>query len=153
MHAVYLYSEHDISSSRYVPMMLAMSAKDSLIILGLFFFISFFCRSLAWLKFFTKANLTAFIICSMMTATAIEWVSVYVMARWSYREAMPTIFGIGLSPLIQLTCTGLLSLWLSKKILYGVPLLSQQKPDISTSTNPPNKLQHSSERHKNAREQ
>ena len=39
-------------------------------------------------------------------------------SKWSYTAAMPTIFGIGLTPLIQLAITGALSLFLVKKILH-----------------------------------
>jgi hypothetical protein len=123
LHAVYLYRDHDISSAAYVPMLLAMSFKDSLIILGLFFFIAFLKRSIDWLESGLGAPLAGFILLSVLTAAAIEWFSVAVFSRWNYLETMPTVFGVGLSPLLQLAITGLLTVWLSKKILYDQGLI------------------------------
>ena len=36
--------------------------------------------------------------------------------RWSYSAFMPTIFGIGISPLFQLLVTGWISLFITRKI-------------------------------------
>lgn len=130
LHAVYLYRDHDISSSAYVPMMLKMSLKDSLIILGLFFFIALVKRSLDWMESRFGGPLAGFILLSLLTAAAIEWFSVTVLSRWSYLETMPTLFGVGLSPLLQLATTGPLAVWLSKKILYDQSLIKNERlPD------------------------
>lgn len=147
VHAVYLYRGHDIDASAYLPMMLSVSAKDSLIILALYLLLCLLNRSFFWLEKFTAKNISGFILLSLLTAVAIESVSVAFMARWSYREALPTSFGIGLSPLLQLTCTGLLSLWLSKKILYDCPLLSGHEKTVSPISKPPEQTMRAAERH------
>jgi len=38
------------------------------------------------------------------------------LGRWQYTNSMPTVFGIGLSPLVQLAATSLLSLLIYRKI-------------------------------------
>ena len=43
-----------------------------------------------------------FVVASTMAYTSwSEWYNVYRAGTWSYTELMPTIFGIGLSPLLQ----------------------------------------------------
>lgn len=53
-----------------------------------------------------------------LLAAVIEYSKVFVTRTWTYNRLMPTIFGLGLSPLLQLSSTGLLALWLSGRVLY-----------------------------------
>ncbi len=119
LHAVYLYRSHDFDASNYVPMLLYVSAVDGLIVLGLYFGVGVIWLDLFWLKPFMKIQILVFTGAGAAVAAIIEYLSVFYYHRWKYTEEMPTIFGIGISPLCQLSVTGLLAVWLSRELLYG----------------------------------
>jgi len=56
-----------------------------------------------------KWPLYLFLIMCLLVAISIEVRAVYIQGRWSYSDYMPTVFGIGLSPLVQMAVTGLAS--------------------------------------------
>jgi len=64
-----------------------------------------------------KVQVGTVVITGLMLAAAIEYRKVVVLKAWSYTPLMLTIFGIGISPLLQLSITGLVSFWLTKRIL------------------------------------
>lgn len=82
-------------------------------ILGL---ISVLNKNVKWIKNPSKKHYVLFAVFAMAIAVIIEVVNVKYLGRWSYKPAMPTIFGIGLSPLVQLAITGSFSLWISGKL-------------------------------------
>lgn len=70
--------------------------------------------SIKWIKKPNKKDYFLFIVLGMIIATLIETINLN-LGRWTYKEIMPTILGIGLSPLLQLAITGILSLLILKK--------------------------------------
>ncbi|MFZ0728463.1 MAG: hypothetical protein WAM61_21980 [Desulfobacterales bacterium] len=119
LHAVYLYHRHDFDAAHYVPMLLYVSSMDGLIVLGLYLFVSVLWLNLFWIKLFLKRQILVFILSGIVVATITEYLSVFYYHRWSYKEIMPTIFGIGISPLVQLSLTGFIGVWLTRELLYG----------------------------------
>ena len=119
LHAVYLYQRHDFDATNYVPMLIYVSSVDSLIVLGLYLGVGVMWLDLFWLKPFMKTQILVFAGAGAAVAAIIEYLSVFYYHRWKYTEEMPTIFGIGISPLCQLSVTGLLAVWLSRELLYG----------------------------------
>ena len=126
-HAVYLYERHDIEASLYIPMIVYVSIVDGLLIDVLYLATGIVWRKMLWIKKINKLQLFFFLAGGILTAGIVEYRAVYLTHRWFYKIDMPTIFGLGLSlPLVQLSLTGLLSLWLSKEILYGKGLMGKQ---------------------------
>jgi hypothetical protein len=119
LHAVYLYQRHDFDASNYVPMLLYVSSVDSLIIMGLDIGVSISWMNFFWIKIFTKRQLFVFAGIGVLVAAIIEILSLFYFHRWAYKKLMPTVLVIGISPLIQLSITGLISVWLTRKVLYG----------------------------------
>jgi hypothetical protein len=119
LHAVYLYERHDFNASNYVPMLIYVSFVDGLLIDGLYIATGLVWRKILWIKELSYLQKFFFAAGGILTAGFVEYRSVYIADRWVYKVDMPTILGIGLSPLVQLSFTGLLSLWLAKEILYG----------------------------------
>jgi len=78
--------------------------------------VSLINKNITWINSPKKKHYILTIIFTMLIAIGIEVVNVYFLKRWAYLETMPIIFGIGLSPLVQLAITGTFSLWLSNKI-------------------------------------
>ena len=108
LHAVYLYQGHDMAASRYVPMLIYVSAVDGVLILALYGWVASLWRDLFWMR--KPGALVVFILSAMVLAAAIEYTSVYVLNRWSYLPAMPELLGIGISPLLQLALTGIIAI-------------------------------------------
>ena len=122
-HAVYLYEKHDMEASLYIPMIVYVSMLDALLILGLYIGIGIVWRKILWIETFNLSQWLLFTVSGILIAGLVEYRAVYLAHRWAYRPDMPTLFGIGLSPLVQLSFTGLISIWLVKEILYGKGLL------------------------------
>lgn len=117
VHAVYLYEGHDFNAEKYVRMVAYVSAVDGVLILAVFFLIALLWRDLSWLSHMNKRHVMA--ACGVWTVVAavLEYEKVYVMGEWRYKTLMPTIFGIGISPLLQLGVTGLATFWIARKAL------------------------------------
>jgi len=126
LHAVYLYQRQDFQALTYVPMLLYVSTMDGLIIEALYLFLAAASRCLFWIIPLLKRHQLAFACGGCAVAAVIEYRAVFVDHRWAYGPAMPTVFGIGLSPLIQLGVTGLLSIWLTRAALYGKGLFRRK---------------------------
>jgi len=57
----------------------------------------------------------------LLLTMILEAVNVYVLHRWSYSPQMPTVLGIGLTPLLQWLVLPPLNLWLAARHLGFVP--------------------------------
>ncbi|WP_163271133.1 hypothetical protein [Chelativorans alearense] len=61
----------------------------------------------------------AFVVATVLTGflltVVIEWVSIHVLARWSYDARMPVLpyVNVGISPLLQWLIVPIVSLWLA----------------------------------------
>lgn len=117
-HAVFLYAGHDFTSKKYVLMIAYASAMDSLLILCVYLIVSFLWRDIFWLRRFSGKQVFTSVVIGLLIAAAIEYWNVTVIKLWSYESLMPAPFGIGLSPLTQLSLTGLISFLLTRRILY-----------------------------------
>ena len=77
-------------------------------------------KSMRWIEKPKFADYFFIVILGALISSVIEIYSVGI-GRWAYTELMPTIFGIGVSPLIQLFVTGILGLlifnYLNKKFV------------------------------------
>jgi hypothetical protein len=100
-------------------MMLHVSKVDGLLNAGLYFSVSALWRDFLWIRGLNRGPLLSFILMGLVLAAAIEYWALFVLLKWSYQDPMPTILGLGPSPLIQLSTTGLLALWLARQLLYG----------------------------------
>lgn len=62
----------------------------------------------------------AYLAIGLVITVVVEMLSVDVWGRWAYGPAMPTLLGIGVSPLLQWIVVPLLVLWLARRHL-GMP--------------------------------
>ena len=102
-----------------------VSSVDSLTVLGLYLGVGIMWLDLFWIKLFMKRQILVFTLIGVAAAAIIEYISVFYYHRWMYKEDMPTVFGIGISPLFQLSITGFLAVWLARELLYGRGLFRQ----------------------------
>ena len=89
------------------------SFTDLILISFIFLIISVFRKSINWIEKPKKSDYFIIVLFGIIIATIIE---IYSLSngRWAYRDLMPTILGIGISPLIQLFTTAIISLLLTK---------------------------------------
>jgi len=92
------------------------SFADVIIILFLFMVISINLKKRSfyfdWINNPRKKDYTKFIIISIFFAFIWEIINLS-LGRWQYTSKMPLIFGVGLSPLLQLAITGSLGLFIN----------------------------------------
>lgn len=66
-------------------------------------------------------TLTVYFATGLVITVALEWLNVYALGRWSYAADMPTVLGIGMTPLLQWMVLPPLVLWLAGRHLCGPP--------------------------------
>ncbi|MDP4012089.1 MAG: hypothetical protein Q8R00_00585 [Candidatus Nanoarchaeia archaeon] len=99
---------------KYLHLIIA-SFMDMLIIIGIFSIVSIKNRNFNWIKNPSKFDYLMVVFLGLIIAIFIEMMNLN-LGRWEYTVAMPTLFGIGISPLIQLALTGIISLIFIKQI-------------------------------------
>lgn len=113
IHAYLFYAGHqDYSLGFYFRMVGYAAFMDGLLILLLYLIVAFFLREFLWKR---KEGYALFFFLGLILAAGIEYHAVYLAGKWSYNAFMPTLFGIGVSPLLQLSVTGLCTLFLLRK--------------------------------------
>ena len=117
-HAVFLYQDHDFRAEMYVLMLNYVAAVDGIFIVGMYVFVAAFWWDALWLKKMDIKKVGAIVATGLLVASLIEYRKVVILKTWTYLPAMPTILGIGISPLLQLSVTGLLSIWLTRRVWF-----------------------------------
>ena len=108
-----LYSGNTIGIDNYWLLMLYASLIDAFYISIIFILIALINKNINWK--INKKNLFLFSFSLIVIAIIIE-TRALLTGRWLYSAKMPAIFGIGLSPLVQLAITGIISLLVAKKL-------------------------------------
>ena len=95
------------------------SFTDLFTVFFIFLIISIFRRRINWVENPNQIDYITIVISGMLIAIFIE---VYSLSRgrWAYTSLMPTIFGIGVSPLIQLFTTAIAGLLLFRYTIKRV---------------------------------
>jgi hypothetical protein len=110
-----LYEAHqELTASVYVPMMARMALFDAISVIGMHLFTAMFARKFLWRP--SGRNLIVFCLAGALPAWAVEYVSVNLLHLWSYTTAMPVLFRVGLSPLLQLPLTGVAGIVVARAV-------------------------------------
>ncbi len=104
-HSLYI----DLSGIPKYPHLIIASFIDMLIILGIFAIVSLKNKKATWIKSPSTSDYLLVVFWGITAAMLIEVINIS-LGRWKYTPAMPTVLGVGISPLIQLALTGILSL-------------------------------------------
>lgn len=125
LNIIWEFSHHflyiDLSGiPKYTHLWLA-SFTDALILLIIFAIIALKRKNFNWVKSADKNDYLIVVLFGLIVAILIEKINLD-LGRWAYTDAMPTILGIGITPLVQLSFTGALTLFLTKLILDICPL-------------------------------
>lgn len=105
---------NDLSGIPPTLHLITASFSDVFWVFIIFFFIFLINKGVEWMENPTKKDYFLIVLFGLVTAILIETINLN-LGRWAYKEIMPTILGIGLSPLVQLAITGGLSLLIFKK--------------------------------------
>lgn len=118
-HAYYLYwgyagkSFKDYGVSEYLYLIGKVSLVDAGLLVAIVLVGYLIWKDIFWIerifKRFVRAETLYFLLATVGIAIWIEIKGVYLFKEWSYLATMPLIFGLGLSPLVQLAVTGILS--------------------------------------------
>src|SRR3989344_3112298 len=108
LHAFLFYEGLDnFLSGDYVKLMLYVSGVDALMILACYLLTYLLVREFRWFKM--RKGKMLFSLFAFAFAVFVEIKGVYIQNKWSYNDYMPVLFGLGLSPLLQLILTGLIA--------------------------------------------
>ncbi len=74
---------------------------DVLILLGAFWLTALVFRNRDWYLKRNLAPAALFVAAGLVYTLWSEWLNTSLRSAWAYRHEMPTVFGIGLTPLLQ----------------------------------------------------
>lgn len=95
-----------LSLNKYIPLIIKVSLKDGFWI-SIFYLISFYIFQSTNILLNTN-QLILFILLALSFSFIDEKISLK-MKRWEYTAEMPTIFKVGITPLLELAVTGTLT--------------------------------------------
>lgn len=88
------------------------TAGDGVIALGTFALASAWSGRVGWPWHSPIRGLPILLLSGVAYTVFSEWRNVYRLGWWAYAEQMPTIFGIGVSPLAQWVVVPVIALWI-----------------------------------------
>ena len=98
----------------YISRILFSTAGDLLLLTMIFVAVSLKNKNISWIQKPKKFDYFLIAILGIVFAVFIEK-RAEILHLWSYNANMPLIYGMGLTPLIQLALTGIFVLWLMDK--------------------------------------
>ncbi len=113
-HGLLYVAHQGLPASVYVPMMVQMALLDAISVIGMHLFTAFFARKFVWRP--AGRHLVVFCLAGALPAWAVEFASVNLLHLWSYTGAMPMLFRVGMSPLLQLPLTGLAGIVVARAV-------------------------------------
>lgn len=118
IHSFLLYEEMNFLAKEYVAMVAYASMMDGFLVAGIFLAGCLFWKNLHWLSILDKRRIAFILLAGLLVGAFIEYKAVFLFSQWRYSGAMPVFLGVGLSPLFQLSITALLSIWITRMLLY-----------------------------------
>ena len=76
-------------------------------------------RCTGWPAHRPRLGLLVAVLLGVLWTVYAEWHNVYVRGAWAYSPSMPTLFGIGLLPLLQWVAVPGATLWLVRRLMPG----------------------------------
>ena len=114
-----LYGEAGMGTRYYVDALRIhweVTLKDALMVVIIYLAIAVLLKNWNWPKGFNKGWIFLWITLPVWQGI-VEYYSAYVYNRWEYSDLMPLIFGIGISPLLQMLLLPTIAILLSKPYL------------------------------------
>lgn len=115
-HAAPLYLGWNLPARYYVLPLTDAAFIDAMMLTGILAAGIILWKKTDWFATMSRPKYCYFITASILIAAVVELKGVYWLRQWQYSPQMPTLVGLGLSPLIQLMITGLAALWLARSV-------------------------------------
>jgi hypothetical protein len=112
-HGIHLYhggQNYTGQIKDYVYINTVASVQDAVSLLLIFIFIAIVSTGIDWWKSISFLEASVFALLSVGGTFAVEWYATKIVGWWSYNDMMPTVLSIGLSPLIQILVTGMITI-------------------------------------------
>lgn len=110
-HGFALYAGiNGLTPGAYVRLITYASTVDMLVLTAMFIGGAAIWQSEEWYERMDIKKYAYLIGVTVTVAVWIEYRALYLLDKWSYNETMPTVFSLGLSPLVQLAITGCIGL-------------------------------------------
>ena len=90
---------------------------DGVIALVSFWSVAATTRKREWILRPTARLVSAFITSGVVITIVMEWLATRALDRWTYAQAMPTLLGIGVAPLVQWIVLPPLLVWFVRRQL------------------------------------
>jgi len=110
-HGVYLYEDMWGSVEAYVALITTASLGDGLYLTLVYMLGVLLFKNTVWMSRLTSIRIWYIVGAGVALAVFIEYKGIYLLQKWSYLEAMPTIVTLGVSPLAELAVTGLITFY------------------------------------------
>lgn len=125
-HSV-LYLDHARTLWYVIWSRVHCSLGDVLILLGAFWWTSLWFRTRFWFVQNRRSAIALFLLSGFAYTFWSEWYNTRVAHTWAYAPGMPTIFGIGLSPLAQWLIVPALLVLVLRRRASGAPSRTLEK--------------------------
>lgn len=122
MHGAFLYVPHWKTLLEYVALITRATLGDVMYLFIMYGGGVLLWRSARWTERLALGEVAYIVLAGSALAIFIEYRGVFLNASWSYGPLMPTVFGFGLSPLVQLAATGLVTFFIAERYARGVVL-------------------------------
>jgi|SRR3989338_1502802 len=112
-----LYECNKLLGKELIPHLLVASLGDALIILLIYWLGVLVYRRITWIFRLNKSRVALIVTLGLVIAVLIEINATRWQYRWDYTELMPTIYGVGIVPVLQLIILPFIIFWLTKRFL------------------------------------
>lgn len=99
--------------------LLCLQATFGDVVIALCAYIVVAASARAWHWRPTSARMATYLIVGLVITVVMEMLNVHVWKRWSFGPAMPMVFGMSVSPLLQWIIIPPLALWLTRRHVRG----------------------------------
>lgn len=111
-----LYADHGRAWSYLLWTRLHCTIGDVLILLATFWLTALVFRTRRWYRLKPLAGTAVFTLLGVGYTVFSEWLHTKVLGSWAYGPGMPTVLGVGLSPLLQWVILPPTLVWLLRRI-------------------------------------
>ena len=96
-----------------IRMCLRATFGDVAIALSAYIVVAGWTQTWCWRA--SRVRVAMYLVVGLAITVLLEVLNVHVWHRWAYAAAMPTLLGVGVSPLLQWIIVPLLALWLTQR--------------------------------------
>lgn len=117
-HFALIYLGYDSSSSGHIIIVNYLALMDALVNVLACLLVGLWWKNFFWFSEMRLGQIFALIALNLILSAGIEYSMVYLVKAWSYYADIPKIGGVGALPVLQLGVTGLLGIWMTRRLFH-----------------------------------